>query len=150
MAGLSRVRTLSHGVDGISVLKLCVPSDANTSDIRALALDHRQIIPFDIEFREIMKKYQTDTAPKKSVKQSVDFVGKDVLEIGCSSGKFTLDYLLQAKSILGIDPDPEGIETLIKSWPQNSQPSVDFRVADILELSLPPDAFDVVVFSRSL
>ena len=150
MAGLSRVRTLSHGVDGISVLKLCVPSDANTSDIRALALDHRQIIPFDIEFREIMKKYQTDTAPKKSVKQSVDFVGKDVLEIGCSSGKFTLDYLLQAKSILGIDPDPEGIETLIKSWPQNSQPSVDFRVADILELSLPLDAFDVVVFSRSL
>jgi len=97
-----------------------------------------------------MKKYQTDTAPKKSVKQSVDFVGKDVLEIGCSSGKFTLDYLLQAKSILGIDPDPEGIETLIKSWPQNSQPSVDFRVADILELSLPLDAFDVVVFSRSL
>ena len=96
-----------------------------------------------------MQESPRDNAPKKSVKQSIDFAGKDVLEIGCSSGKFTLDYLLQAKSILGIDPDPEGIEKLKDSWPQNQPPTVEFRVDDILNLSLPPNAYDAVVFSRS-
>jgi len=85
-----------------------------------------------------------------SIKQQIDFTNKDVFEIGCGSGKFTLEYLLWANSILAIDPDPEGIETLIESWPPNQPPAVDFRVADILSMELPPDAYDVVIFSRSL
>ena len=96
-----------------------------------------------------MKDGEIETAPKKTVKQSIDFTNKDVLEIGCGSGKFTLEYLLQANSILAIDPDSEGIETLQESWPSNQPPTVDFRVADILTLDLPPDAYDVVIFSRS-
>ena len=86
----------------------------------------------------------------QSIKQQIDFTNKDVFEIGCGPGTFTLEYLQQANSILAIEPDPSGIETLKESWPSDSPTSVDFRVDNILTMDFPADAYDVVIFSRSL
>ncbi|MFB0546210.1 MAG: class I SAM-dependent methyltransferase [Anaerolineae bacterium] len=80
----------------------------------------------------------------------IDFAGKDVLEIGCGDGGFTLDYLTRASYILGLDPDAEAIERLRAQWPGPSQDSsVDFRVGGVPDFPLPERAFDIAVFSHS-
>jgi ubiquinone/menaquinone biosynthesis C-methylase UbiE len=80
----------------------------------------------------------------------INFAGRDVLEIGCGTGGFTLTHLTQANSILGIDPDARAIDRLKAQWPIPSQDSsVDFRVGDIRDFPLPERAFDIAVFSHS-
>lgn len=87
---------------------------------------------------------------KSPVIGRINFAGRDVLEIGCGSGRFTLDYLTQAHSILGIDPDPEAIDRLREQWPRPLGGSpVDFCVGDVRDFSLPEEAFDIAVFSHS-
>jgi ubiquinone/menaquinone biosynthesis C-methylase UbiE len=82
--------------------------------------------------------------------REIDFTDKDVLEIGCGEGGFTFEYLSTAGSILGVDTDPESIETITREAPKHLDTSrAEFRVADIKEVALPKEAFDVVVFSNS-
>ena len=91
-----------------------------------------------------------DEVYKGPVIGRIDFVGKDVLEIGCGTGRFTLDYLTQANSILGIDPDPEAIDRLREQCPRSLEASsVDFCVGDVRDFPLPEGAFDIAVFSHS-
>jgi 2-polyprenyl-3-methyl-5-hydroxy-6-metoxy-1,4-benzoquinol methylase len=80
----------------------------------------------------------------------INFAGKDVLEIGCGAGAFTLEHLKQANSILGIDPDEEAIETLKTEW-SNLQldTRVDFQTGNVIDFLLPEETFDVVVFAKS-
>ena len=80
-----------------------------------------------------------------------EFTGRDVLEVGCGAGRFTLANLTQARTILGIDPSGEAITTITSQWPTaGSAAQVDFRQGSIVDFPLPSNAFDVVVFSRSL
>ena len=80
----------------------------------------------------------------------ISFAGKDVLEIGCGAGGFTLEHLKQAHSILGIDPDAESIETLKAEWSKfQLSTQVDFRQGDAIDFPLPAEAFDVAVFAKS-
>ena len=96
------------------------------------------------------KEQSFDEVYEDPVIDEIDFVGKDVLEIGCGDGGFTLDHLTQANSVLGIDPDAEAIERLKAQWPRPSRDSsVDFRAGDILSFPLPERAFDIAVFSHS-
>ena len=84
------------------------------------------------------------------VLSQIRFAGKDVLEIGCSAGGFTLEHLKQAHSILGIDPDAESIETLKAEWSKlQLSTQVDFRQGDAIDFPLPAEAFDVAVFAKS-
>jgi ubiquinone/menaquinone biosynthesis C-methylase UbiE len=84
------------------------------------------------------------------LKQS-DFAGRDVLEVGCGAGRFTRANLVQARTILGIDPSAEAIATITSQWPAaGSAAQTDFRQGSIVDFPLPPAAFDVAVFSRSL
>jgi SAM-dependent methyltransferase len=104
----------------------------------------------------------------------INFAGKDILEIGCGAGAFTLEHLKQANSILGIDPDNEAIETLKAEWSKQSLDArVDFRQGegfmfrqgegfmfrqgegfmfrqgDVVDFPLPKEAFDIAVFAKS-
>ena len=96
----------------------------------------------------------------------ISFAGKDVLEIGCGAGGFTLEHLKQANSILGIDPDAESIETLKAEWSEQCLDArVDFcqgevfvfrqgevfmfRQGDVVDFPLPEEAFDIAVFAKS-
>jgi SAM-dependent methyltransferase len=96
-----------------------------------------------------MAEEQSTQATLDSVKDRIDFAGKDVLEIGCGSGGFTLEYLTECHSVLGIDLNPEAIERLRTEWPRLGSSPVDFRVADIVSFPLPENAFDIAVFSHS-
>ena len=80
----------------------------------------------------------------------ISFVGKDVLEIGCGSGGFTLEYLAQANSILGIDLDSDAIDCLKAQCPKSLQGSqFVFLPGDVVDFPLPKGAFDIAVFSDS-
>jgi 2-polyprenyl-3-methyl-5-hydroxy-6-metoxy-1,4-benzoquinol methylase len=79
-----------------------------------------------------------------------EFVGKDVIEIGCGAGAFTLEYLTQANSILGIDKDGEAIDSLKAEWFKQFQDDRgDFRLGDVVDFPLPKETFDIAVFSDS-
>jgi len=81
----------------------------------------------------------------------VTFAGKDVLEVGCGSGKFTLLHLTPASSVLGIDPNQEAIDGLRAKWAEvAANARGDFRAGDITVFPLLQEAFDVAVFARSL
>lgn len=80
----------------------------------------------------------------------INFAGKDVIEIGCGTGGFTLEYLKQANSILGIDLDSEAIDYLKAEWSKQLQNDRgDFRLGDIVDFLLPKEAFDIAIFSDS-
>ena len=80
----------------------------------------------------------------------IDFVGKDVFEIGTGFGGFTLAHFHHAKSIFGIDTDREAIDHLENNWPYSQETDlVEFREGDVVEISLKGKEFDVVVFSNS-
>ena len=91
-----------------------------------------------------------DDVYEDPVIDQIDFAGKDVLEIGCGTGSFTLEYLTQANSVLGIDRDIEAIDYLKAHWPKPLQDNlIDFRPGDVVDLQLSKEAFDIAVFSHS-
>ena len=79
-----------------------------------------------------------------------DFDGKDVFEVGCGYGSFTLEYLIDANSIFGIDTDPEAVESIKSEWTGlQTTERVEFQEGDIVDINLDGKAFNWVVFSNS-
>lgn len=81
----------------------------------------------------------------------VEFIGKDVLEIGCGAGEFTIEHLKEAGSILAIDIDQDGLDDLQEYWElQGYAAKLETKKAYIEKLQLKRETYDVVVFSSSL
>ena len=97
-----------------------------------------------------MQQKQDIDTPQEPVISKTNFVGKDVLEIGCGSGGFTLSYLYEAKSIYAIDPDKDSLYSLQSQWESQS---IDGKLTvhsdSIEDATLPKESFDVAVFSNS-
>lgn len=79
-----------------------------------------------------------------------NFGDKDALEVGCGDGRLTWRYAAHARSVLGLDPNPLMIDRAIAATPDDLQKSVTFRVESIVDVDLPPAAFDVAILSWSL
>ena len=84
------------------------------------------------------------------VHRLVDFLGKDVLEIGCGDGRLTWRYADQAASVLAIDPKENKIALARESTPAHLRSSVTFQTADIASLDAPEAAFDIAILSWSI
>ena len=85
-----------------------------------------------------------------SIYSKSDFDGKDVFEIGTGFGSFTLEYLIDAKSIFGIDTNQETVDFMRSDWPGTQEPDqVHFREDNIVDIDLDGKVFDWVVFSNS-
>ena len=80
----------------------------------------------------------------------VDFRARDVLEIGCGDGRLTRRFADQPASVLAIDPKEAEIAAAEARTPDGLKSRVSFRVADILSVELPENAFDAAVISWSL
>ncbi len=80
----------------------------------------------------------------------VDFSGKDVLEIGCGSGRMTWMYADEASSVLAIDLDEPEIAAARKQLPAGLAPKVSFQVADATTAPLEPECYDMVVLAWSI
>ena len=94
-----------------------------------------------------------EEAETRAIHELVDFARADVLEVGCGDGRLTWRYAERTRSVLALDPDGAAIEqarTSLASLPDQLRHSVAFQVADITNVELPAQAFDVVVLASSL
>ena len=94
-----------------------------------------------------------EEAETRAIHELVDFARADVLEVGCGDGRLTWRYAEGARSVLALDPDAAAIEQArasLASLPDQLRHSVAFQAADITNVELPTQAFDVVVLASSL
>ena len=84
------------------------------------------------------------------VHRLVDFLGKDILEVGCGDGRLTLRYADQAASVLAIDPKENKIALAREHTPEHLRSSVTFQTTDIASLNAPEASFDVAILSWSI
>ena len=94
-----------------------------------------------------------EEAETRAIHELVDFARADVLEVGCGDGRLTWRYAEGARSVLALDPDAAAIEQAranLASLPDQLRHSVAFQAADITNVELPAQAFDVVVLASSL
>ncbi|HCG00064.1 MAG TPA: hypothetical protein DEV93_05920 [Chloroflexi bacterium] len=80
----------------------------------------------------------------------VDFVGKNIVEVGCGDGRMTWRYAESARSVLAVDPDEASIAHAIEQRPETLQSIVTFRAGDVETVGLPEARFDVAILSWSL
>lgn len=80
----------------------------------------------------------------------VDFKGADVLEVGCGDGRMTWGYAEEAGSVLAIDLDGEKIEQANQAIPVGLGSKVRFLEADITQVELSSDGYDVAILAHSL
>ena len=86
----------------------------------------------------------------KVINNLVNFVDRDILEIGCGNGRMTWGYANAANSVLALDSDGTAITEAMKCAKELGLGNVSFRVGDITHAELPNNAFDVVVFAWSM
>eukprot|EP00941_MAST-03F_sp_MAST-3F-sp1_P004690 g4690.t1 len=74
-----------------------------------------------------------------------DLSGKQVLELGCKSGRFTSHLAVEAASVLSVDSNGAMLD---RARAQVSEKRIDFMLGDALTLDFPPASFDVVVSAQ--
>jgi ubiquinone/menaquinone biosynthesis C-methylase UbiE len=78
------------------------------------------------------------------------FRDRDVLDIGTGNGRLAWLIAPLARSVVGLDPDPEGIREARREARRRGVRNVRFAVATGQELRLGHQLFDTALFSWSL
>jgi len=78
------------------------------------------------------------------------FRGKDVLDIGTGTGRLALLIAPMARSVVGQDPDQEGIREARREARRRGARNARFRVSAAQDLGLGRELFDTALFSWSL
>ncbi len=76
--------------------------------------------------------------------------GKRVLDLGCGDGRLALGVAPLAKSVDGIDPDPDAIAAAKRNARKAGVGNVRFAAGAAQHLPYPDAAFDVVILSWTL
>ncbi len=82
--------------------------------------------------------------------KAVDFRNCDVLEVGSGNGRLTFRYAERTRSVLAIDPKADSIEAAQEIIPAGLLHKINFIQADVEQLNLPPEQFDLCVLAWSL
>ncbi len=78
------------------------------------------------------------------------FKDKDVVDIGTGNGRLSLLLAPIARSVVGIDPDPEAIRDARRIARSSGLRNVRFAVGPAQDLGLPSGTYDTALFSWSL
>ena len=78
------------------------------------------------------------------------FRGTDVLDIGTGTGRLAWIIAPIARSVVGIDPDPEGIRAARREARRRGLRNVRFEVSTAQDLGVGRGRFDTALFSWSL
>ena len=94
--------------------------------------------------------HDPEGAEKKILHDLVDFRGKNVFEVGCGEGRMTWLYADVAASVLAFDPDSEAISRARSQMPENLGGKVEFRVADMTDVRLGENEYDIGILAWSI
>ncbi len=83
----------------------------------------------------------------RTITAHCDLTGKEVLEVGCGTGRITRDLARHARRVVAVDPD-EG--ALAKARSAGPAANVQFLPMPDGVLDFPPASFDVVIYTLSL
>ncbi len=75
-------------------------------------------------------------------------LGKDVLDLGCGSGVFTLKIAKRARYVAGIDLSPIALQQALRNLRRSKLRNVEFRHARANRLPYPEATFDIVYSRR--
>ena len=78
------------------------------------------------------------------------FRDKDVLDIGTGTGRLALLIAPLARSVLGLDPDPQGIRDARSEARRRGVQNVRFAVSTAQDLGVGRERFATALFSWSL
>ena len=70
------------------------------------------------------------------IHELIDFIGKDVLEIGCGDGRLTWRFADVAASELAFDPDESAVATAHEQIRDDLKAKVSFHIADTTNIEL--------------
>ncbi len=73
-----------------------------------------------------------------------------VLDVGCGSGRLSLQVAALGAHVVGIDPEPSQIRAARRQVPKRLADRVDFRVGTLGDLAGQSGLYDIVLFSLSL
>ncbi|HEY1419624.1 MAG TPA: class I SAM-dependent methyltransferase [Candidatus Dormibacteraeota bacterium] len=76
--------------------------------------------------------------------------GQRVLDLGCGDGRLALGVAPVARTVVGVDPDPEAIAAARKNSRTARVGNVRFAVGAAQDLRFPNESFDVVILSWTL
>ena len=78
----------------------------------------------------------------------LEYVADDarVLDVGCGAGRTSVPLREMGFSVTAIDLSPKMVD-LAREVGQACQVDIDFRVMDVMNLTLPSDSFEFVLFS---
>jgi ubiquinone/menaquinone biosynthesis C-methylase UbiE len=78
----------------------------------------------------------------------LEYVADDarVLDVGCGAGRTSVPLREMGFSVTAVDLSPTMVE-LAREVGQACQVDIDFRVMDVMDLTLPSDSFEFVLFS---
>ena len=75
-------------------------------------------------------------------------LGRDVLDVGCGPGEFTLQMARKARSVVGIDVSHVALGLAKRNLAKAGARNVLFRYGDIRRLPFPNETFDLVYSRR--
>ena len=76
--------------------------------------------------------------------------GRDVLDIGTGNGRLAWLIAPVARSVVGLDPDSEGIREATREARRRGLRNVHFKVSTAQDLGVGRERFDTALFSWSL
>lgn len=96
------------------------------------------------------RAWNHNIAYHRVVRRAVPAGGRDLLDVGCGSGRLAraLATARPGRRVLGLDPSREMIEAARAA--NEGVPGLEFTEGEFLDLEIPPESFDFVSFVASL
>jgi ubiquinone/menaquinone biosynthesis C-methylase UbiE len=85
-----------------------------------------------------------------AIAELVDVAGKDVIEVGCGTGRLTAFVAARAASVYAFDPNAEAVAEARAALAEELRDRVRFAVHDAESLDLPRRRFDLALCGWSL
>lgn len=97
--------------------------------------------------------YDFDNVEMQTISKYVDLTGKDIIDIGCGTGRFLFRILPYVNSAIGIDNDEASItvlNNLLRQRYKSYVPQTTIICSNIESMQFPSESIDMAFFSWSL
>ena len=75
-------------------------------------------------------------------------MGRDVIDIGCGTGEFTLEIAAEARTVAGIDFSQRAVKKALENLRSTKISNLEFRLSRADKLAYPEERFDLAISRR--